>query len=133
MLNVWLAQQVGATEAGIAGEQGPLQSGPSQAQPAHQSLPPTAMLATRLSAHPQLQPVEAPSLRALNSQAKTGVGAEVQPAFIHQSVLQCARGQELPASTALYGLYRLQPEGLLMVYGTNLADIQLVTPLIPMP
>lgn len=135
-LDVWLALQLGGSEAGEAGEHGPLQPGLFKAQPADESLHTTAMLATRpSSAHTQLQPVEAPpSLATLHSQAQTGVGGEVQPAFIHQSVLQRARGQELPANTALYGLFRLQqPEGLLMVYGTNLADIQLVTALHPMP
>lgn len=130
-IDVWLALQVGGSEAGEAGEQGPQQTGPSQAQPADESLPTTSMLATRPSpAHPQLQSEASPRLPTLHSQAQTGV---VQPPFIHQSVLHCARGQELPANTALYGLYRLLPEGLLMVYGISLADIQLVTALHPMP
>lgn len=126
---VWVALQVGCSQAGEVDEhicQTPLQ--PSQAQPADVSLPSSRAVATSGAAQNLLEPDEAMGPTGLQDQTLAVARAELQPGFIHQSLLQCARGNRLPAKTPLYGLFRTLQEGqVLMVYGTSLLNIALVT------
>lgn len=117
-----VALQEGCSQADGLDEhicQTPLQLQPSQAQPAADAV------TTNGSAQTLLEPDEAMCLAGLHDQAQA---AKLQPGFIHQSLLRCARGNKLPANTPLYGLFRTRQEGqMLMVYGTSLLNTELVT------
>lgn len=130
---VWVALQAGCSQPDEADEcscETAVQLKASQAQHANTTLPTCTKLAKLDSAHTLSAPDEAMDLSGLQDQAQAVARAELLPVFIHQSLLQCARGNKLPASTPLYGLFRMLQEGqMLMVYGTNLLNIQMVTAL----
>ena len=130
-LYVWLALQVGCSQAAEADElssQTPLQLQPSQTQPAGVTLPSITTDAVTDSAQTMSEPDEAMGLPGLQDQAQAVARAELLPGFIHHSLLQLAHGDKLPAKAPLYGLYRALQQGqMLMVYGTNLCNVELVT------
>ena len=128
---IWLALQLGCSQAGEAVErscQTPLQLQASQAQPADVTLPSSTTPAMTDATPTLLTPDEAMGLSGVQDQDQAVARAEMLPALIHHSLMQCARGNKLPANTPLYGLFRTLQEGqMLMVYGTNLLDVEMVT------
>lgn len=129
--HVWVALQVGCSQAVEANEhssQTPLQLQPSLAQPAGVTLPSSTTVAMTGSAQTLSELDEAMGLPGLQDQAQAVARAELLPGFIHHSLLELAFGNKLPAKKPLYGLYRALQEGqMLMVYGTNLCNVELVT------